>query len=472
MIRSFLKFFYLSICCFLFFLNSSLAGVKPNSLFTDHMVLQKGAVVPIWGTADEGEKVTVSFNGQTLSTVAKDGKWMVKLKPMPYLTTPSSMMITGKDTVIINDVMVGEVWLCSGQSNMERQLGLRKGQQPIVDYEKERDSADYPLIRQYYVPQKFSTEKIDDANSSWVVCSPETVAEYSAVGYFFVKNLHKKIRVPIGIIFSAYGGTHAEDWTSREALAARPELSGLIKNYDSIMAKEWRPKGALMNGLYNGMINPLLPYAIKGAAWYQGEANAGRPDQYQIILPNMIESWRRDFNCGDFAFLIVQVAPYKNLPPEIREAQLFISQKVRNSALIVTTDCGDSVDIHPPHKQPVGERLALAALAIAYGEKIVYSGPIFKSKKIKKDKIILTFDHVGKGLTTKDSSALKGFTIAAKDKKFVSANAVIKGKQIIVYSELVKKPAAVRYGWSNVPEVNLYNAEGLPASPFRTDSKK
>lgn len=456
---------------FIILTSAAICHIKPNSLFTDHMVLQKGVAVPVWGTADEGEIVTVSFNGQTVSTTVLDGKWMIQLAPMPYVTTPSTMIITGKDTVTINDVVVGEVWLCSGQSNMEKQLGPRKGQQLVTNWENERDSANYPLIREYYVPEKFSTEKIADVNSKWTVCSPQTVSDYSAVGYFFVKNLYNKLKVPVGMIFSAYGGTHAEDWTSKEALEANPALTDLVRNYDTIMAKEWRPKGALRNGLYNGMLFPLLPYAIKGAAWYQGEANNNRPKQYQIILPNMIQSWRNEFDCGDFPFLIVQIAPFKNLSPEIREAQLIISQKVKNTALIVTTDCGDSADIHPANKKPVGERLALAAEALAYNEKIEFSGPIYQSCKIKGNKATLNFTHIGSGLATKNNNPLKGFTIAGKDKKFVPAVAEIKGRGIIVYSKDVKKPVAVRYGWSNVPDVNLFNVEGLPASPFRTDGE-
>lgn len=456
-------------CSSLFFqMNEAIANVKPVSLFTDNMVLQKGVEIPVWGKAADGEKITVSFNGQVVSAVTSNGKWMVKLKPLPYTTTPSTITIAGNDTVYIKNVLVGEVWLCSGQSNMERQLGPRPPQPLITDWEKERDAANYPQIREYYVPLKYSADKIEDVNSKWTVCSPQTVSDFSAVGYFFAKELYNKLKVPIGIIFSAFGGTPAEDWTSKAALEANPELADLVKNYSNVQ-KGYQPAGKVMSGLYNGMIYPLIPYAIKGVAWYQGEANNDHPKQYEIILPNMIHNWRQDFGQGDFPFLIVQIAPHKEMTPEIREAQLLVTKKVNNTALIVTTDCGDANDIHPPHKQPVGERLALAARALAYKEKIEYSGPVYQSYKIKGNKIILYFTHTGKGLTTKDNAPLKGFTIAGSDKNIIPADAKIKGKTIIVYSDKVSKPIAARYGWSNVPDVNLYNKEGLPASPFRTD---
>ncbi len=459
------------ICCLLAMMVPARAIVIPNSLFSDHMVLQKGVIVPVWGRADEGEQVTVSFNGQTVSTRAKDGKWMVKLLPLPYITTPATMMIVGSNTLVIHDILVGEVWLCSGQSNMERQLGPRPPQPLITDWEKERDAANYPAIREYYVPLKYAPDKVEDVNREWKTCSPQTVTDFSAVGYFFAKNLYDKLQVPVGIIFSAYGGTPAEDWTSKAALEGNPELSELVQNYDKmIAAASWRPAGQRMSGLYNGMIYPLLPYAIKGVAWYQGEANNDRAKQYQAILPTMIKNWRDDFGLGDFPFLIVQIAPFKDMKPEIREAQLLVSGKVANTALIVTTDCGDANNIHPPHKQPVGERLALAAEALAYHQKIEYAGPTYRSYSIKGNKIVLRFSHCGKGLSAKgNDEALTGFTVAGADKNFVAANAVIKGNTIIVTSDKVAMPVAVRYGWANVPDGNLFNKEGLPASPFRTD---
>jgi sialate O-acetylesterase len=432
------------------------------------MVLQKGVAVPVWGRAADGEKVTVTFNGQQVSTVAKEGKWMVRLQPLPYITTGTTLTIKGENTIQIKDVLVGEVWICSGQSNMERQLGPRPPQPPLTNWEQERDLANYPLIREYYVPLKYATEKITDVHQQWVVCSPATVSEFSAVGYFFASELYKKLKVPVGIIFSAFGGTPAEDWTSKAALENNPELTTLVKNYDKIVAS-YKPPGKVMSGLYNGMVFPLIPYAIKGVAWYQGEANNDRPAEYPAILSNMIRNWRTDFAQGDFPFLIVQIAPYKDMKPEIREAQLKVTQRVNNTTLIVTTDCGDANDIHPANKRPVGERLAIAAEGLAYHRKIVYAGPLYTGHRVEGNKVILSFSHSGNGLIAKGNNALRGFSIAGADKQFVPAVAQIKGKNVIVSAKGIEKPVAVRYGWANVPDVNLYNTAGLPASPFRTD---
>lgn len=446
------------------------AAIKINSLFSDHVVLQQGKPIPVWGTANEGEKITVKFNGQSLSTTTVNGKWLVKLAAMPCLLSGAEMIVSSAtETIIVNDMLIGEVWLCSGQSNMERQLGPRPPQQPINNWEKERDSAKYSFIRQYYVPLNYSPIKIEDVNNKWTVCSPQTVADFTAVGYFFAKNLYEKRHVPIGIIFSAFGGTPAEDWISKEALTANPELADFVNDYKQKISADYQPAGQLMSGLFNGMINPLLPYAIKGVAWYQGEANNERTKQYPEVLKTMVANWRADFQQDDFPFLIVQIAPHKDMRPELREAQLIATQTIKNTALIVTTDCGDADDIHPPNKQSVGERLAIAARAVAYKEKIVYEGPVYQSFKQKRNKIIIRFAHTGNKLMSKDNAPLTGFTIAAADKKFIPATAVIKKRKVIVYSNAVKNPVAVRYGWANVPDVNLYNSEGLPASPFRTD---
>ncbi len=459
---------FFTICIFLFFFQVVLADVKPNSLFSNHMVLQKGVPLPVWGSADEGEEVTVSFNGQKITTKASNGKWKLLLQPMEYLKTPASMTITGKNTIVIEDILVGEVWLCSGQSNMERQLGPRSDQPLIVNWERERDLANYPMIREFYVPLNYAPEKIDDVNGKWTVCSPKTVADFSAVGYFMAKNLHAKLKVPIGIIVSAFGGTPAEDWTSKAALLANPDLRDLVADYDKLVSS-YKPKGKVMSGLYNGMISPLLPYAIKGCAWYQGESNNSRPEQYQTVLTTMIQNWRTDFQNPDLPFLIVQIAPHKDMKPELRESQLLVTKKVSKTALIVTTDCGEPNDIHPPFKQPVGARLALAARGMVYGEHLVFEGPTYKSHQISGKEITLDFDNIGKGLSTQGSGLLTGFTIAGKDKNFIQATAKVKGKTIIVSHPDIAEPVAVRYGWANVPEVNLFNIEGLPASPFRTD---
>jgi len=460
----------LLIFCLLAVLVCVHAELSVNSIFSDHMILQKGVVVPVWGTAGEGEKIAVSFNGQTVSAITANGKWLVKLLPMPYQLTPLSMTVSGKNTITIHDILVGEIWLCSGQSNMERQLGPRPPQPLITDWEKERDAAGYPLIREYYVPLQYSKTKINDVKSCWTVCSPQTVTDFSAIGYLFAKNLFINLKVPVGIIFSAFGGTPAEDWISETSLKSNSKLKELVANYDKPTIA-WKPTGKTMSGLYNGMIYPLLPYALKGVVWYQGESNNDRPTFYKTILTTLITNWRQDFHQGNIPFLIVQIAPHKDMCPELRESQFLVNQKVPNTALIVTTDCGDAENIHPSHKQPVGERLAIAARALAYNEKIEYSGPVYRSFSINNDEVILSFGHIGKGLMAKQNDELKGFTISGVDKKFVQAKAIIKGNQVVVTGKGIIKPVAVRYGWSNVPDVNLFNIDGLPASPFRTDTE-
>ena len=493
------------VLCLLYALTAN-ALVQPNSPFSDNVVLQRNMPVPVWGTASENGKITVTINQQRLQTVAQNGKWSVKLAPMKA-GGPFTMVIKGENEVVIKNILVGEVWICSGQSNMERQLGIRGGQKPIFNWENERDSALYPEIREFHVPRKGSEVPVEDANSKWVVCSPATVAEFSAVGYFFARDLYKQLKVPIGILFSSVGGTPAEFWTPYETLHSDSALSkvladhdlqikrypvslekykqkeaGFLEKYlaDSALARQagkplpHKPSPApnpvnsgAAGGLYNGMIHPLNPFAIKGVTWYQGESNRDNPDFYQDLFPAMINGWRKEWKQGNFPFLFVQVAPYYSMPPTIREAQLMALSKASNTAMVVTTDCGDSVDIHPTWKQPVGARLALAARALAYKEKLEYSGPLFQSMKLKGNQAVLSFSHA-KSLVAKDGE-LQGFTIAGSDGQFVPATAVIKGTTILVSAPGITQPAAVRYGWSNVPHVNLFNEAGLPASPFRTD---
>lgn len=485
------------------------ADVKPNSLFSDHMVLQRGIDVPVWGTARDGETVRVELAGQTAQTTAANGKWMVRLKPLTA-GGPYTLTISGDNTVKIEDVLVGEVWICSGQSNMERQLGPRRGQKPIIGWEKERDAANYPQIREYYVPLKYAPAPVTDIGSRWTVCSPATVSDFSAVGYFFAKHLHTDLKVPVGLLFTAFGGTPAENWTSRAALEKNPELQSLVAAYDaavkeypgkldafrkeeaslirqfladSVQAARYnqalprRPaaprdphSGNYIAGMYNAMVVPLQPYGIKGAIWYQGESNNGRAKQYQTLFPTMIANWRADWKQGDFPFYFVQIAPHKDMQPQIREAQLIAWKNTPNTAMVVTTDCGDYADIHPADKQPVGQRLSLAARALAYGEPIEYSGPVFESVAYQGNKAVLSFKHTGGGLVAKDGP-LRGFAIAGADNKFYPAMAQIQGNTIVVSNPLVDQPAAVRFGWENVPDVNLFNKEGLPATPFRTDKE-
>jgi sialate O-acetylesterase len=623
------------------------ADVTLNPLFTDNAVLQQGVKVPIWGTATPGEGVTVAFAGQTVSTTADaSGKWLVRLAP---LTTgePRTLTVSGRNQIVLTNILVGEVWICSGQSNMERQLGPRAGQQAIIDWKKEAAAANYPEIRQFLVAQSKPFTPTATVSGSWVVCSPETVTNFTAVGYFFGRDLYQARHVPIGLIHSSWGGTVAEAWMSEAGLSQLPDFAESLAqmkqliadpaeaerrtkarqnvwyarvdtglrtnppwsaadldtsswktmklptywenagypNFDGLfwfrrtfdLPENWdgsdgelhlgavddndttwvngvevgatmgytvpriyrvpgsglKPtnnviavrvldtggNGGLWGGpdpmmrllvntggqtngipltgewlcrqgvsltdvgwpptdytqspnaptvIYNGMIAPLLPYAMRGVIWYQGESNVGREQQYRTLFPAMIADWRRAWGEGDFPFLFVQIAPYRGNTPGLREAQFLTLQKSPNTAMAVITDEGDANDIHPPHKQPVGARLALAARALAYGEHIEYSGPLYQSMKIKGNRVILNFTHIGGGLVAKGGK-LKGFVLAGADGKFVPARAEIHGRTVVVTSDQVARPVAVRYGWANVPEVNLFNQDGLPASPFQSD---
>lgn len=437
------------------------AEVKPNPLFTDGAVLQRGQNVPVWGTANDGEKVTVEFAGQTATTTAQGGKWRVDLKPLEA-GGPFSMKISGGNTVTVNDLLVGEVWVASGQSNM--QWTLNASHEPEV----ERPKANYPKIRMFTVARATSLEPLDEVKGSWVECSPETVGKFSAVGYYFARDLHAALGVPVGILHTSWGGTPAQAWTSAEGFEGHPELQGYADQLKAAEALPEKRGQGFPAALYHAMIAPVIPYGMKGVIWYQGESNARNSKQYQTLFPAMIADWRAKWKIGDFPFLYVQIAPFKGQPPEIREAQLLTLEKSNNTAMAVTTDVGDANDIHPKRKEPVGHRLSLAARALAYGEKIEYSGPLYESMKTVRDKAEISFRHIGGGLVAKDGG-LKGFTLAGADGNFVPAKAEILGDKVVVSAEGVKAPKAVRYGWENVPDVNLFNKEGLPASPFRTD---
>jgi sialate O-acetylesterase len=503
------------------------AEVKPNPLFSDGAVLQRGQKIPVWGTARDGEQVTVEFQGQKASATAVGGTWSVHLDPLTA-GGPFTMTLTGDNTVTIKDLLVGEVWLASGQSNMN----LTLAQTPYLAEESAK--ANHPQIRTFKVPVTVSVRPLAEAQGSWIACSPETLKDFSAVGYFFARDIHQKRGVPVGLIHSALGATPAQAWTSTEALQAEPQLQhyaedikSRLANYEAAVAAypaklaehqarlaEWtatigkdheenlaawnqavaeakatgetppkQPRPATRRPpepvppdgrstdpavLYNGMIHPLIPYGIKGVLWYQGESNRDQAAEYLTLFPTLIHDWRARWRQGDFPFLYVQVAPWGGMSPEIREAQFLTLGKVTNAAMTVTTDVGDADDIHPRNKQPVGQRLALAARALAYGENIEYSGPLYESMRTHQGKVILHFRHTGGGLVARDGP-LKGFTVAGKDGIFVAARAEIQGKTLEVSAEGIADPIAVRYGWENVPDVNLYNQEGLPASPFRTD---
>lgn len=489
----------------LLFLVSVGFGATPNSLFSDGMVLQRDKPMPVWGVGRNGEKVTVTLCDRTASALVENGVWKVILPPL-RAGGPFELKIEGEETLLVRDVMIGEVWICCGQSNMERQLGPRPPQPPIENWQEEVASANFPAIREFSVPQKVAPLPAADSQGKWIVCTPETVGpNFSAVGFFFVRALHQKLQVPVGIIFAARGGSAVEDWISEGAFLSNPETAEIVTGFDKALVK-WKkdqaeyvlkqpelekayaqelartqqaglpaprkPQGPSFpykpSRLYNAMIAPLIPYAIRGVAFYQGEANSGRGKQYRSLLPLLIADWRQRFDVGSFPFLFVQLPPCPRWDPEVREAQLMTFNAIPNTAMVGAMDVGDA-DPHPPKKRPIGERLALAARAIAYGEKIEYSGPIFASTEFNQGQAIVHFTHVAGGLTAKDGP-LRGFEIAGANQEFVPAQAEIVGENVRVSSTQVTAPVAVRYGWANAPDVNLFNTEGLPASPFRTDS--
>lgn len=500
----------LPIVCLVGVASTLRAEVRPNSLFTDNAVLQQGMPIPVWGTASADEKVTVEFAGQKVSTTATNGSWSVRLQPVKASTNPVGMTISGiTNTVTLTNLLVGEVWICSGQSNMERQLGPRSGQQPLVNWEAEAASADHPLLRHFLVNHTMSTNPLAQVSGNWEICTPQTVTNFTAVGYYFGRDLQKDLKVPVGLVHVSWGGTPAEAWTRWEAMETNPVLQTILQQYSNAItsypahlakyqADEQRLKEEYTNAvakavaegkpkprppmppkdpltsqnspsrLFNGMLHPVIPYAMRGVIWYQGEANSGRAKLYRDLFPSMIADWRSLWGEGNFPFLFVQIAPFRNIGPEIREAQFLTLSKSTNTAMAVITDHGDANDIHPPQKEPVGQRLELAAKALAYGEGIEYSGPLFQKAEFQGTNAIVSFTHLGKGLVAKDGD-LRGFEIAGADGKFLPATALIKGATVVVSAPGIAAPEAVRYGWTNVPDVNLFNAEGLPASPFRSN---
>ena len=619
----------------------SKADVSVADIFSDNMVLQRNINVKVWGNADAGERLWVSFNGQKRRAKADNkGLWSVMIEPMKA-GGPLNMIISGKNKIILKNILIGDVWICSGQSNMQMKVSETN------NADQEIEKANYPNIRLFDVPRKVSNVPIDTmSNVSWKICTPKNIKNFSAVGYYFGRDLQKEIDVPIGLIHSSWGGTCVETWTSKASItkvSKYEDFGERIDNYDpkriadakknelinalgklpekeSGMHEKWMmpntdrgdwlsitlptlwenagyrylngvawfsyefnlgaenidsnselhlgkiddsditwvngqkvgemkwgadvervyiiPENILKPGknniavrvedtyykggfsskadkfflklgekqiplsgkwkfkvdtvyanfrvspndvpslLYNAMINPLIPYGIKGVIWYQGESNTPRSKEYETTFPNMINNWRQDWQQGDFPFLFVQLANFKkakNTPhddewAELRETQTKILS-VKNTGMAVAIDIGDASNIHPLNKQDVGNRLMLSALKVAYGKDVFYSGPIYKSMQIENNKAIIRFDHVGSGLLIKNKHGyINEFEIAGDDKKFYWAKAKLNGDKIIVWSDEVKTPVAVRLGWScNPAEFNLYNKEGLPASPFRTD---
>lgn len=485
------------------------AEVVLPPLFSDHAVLQAGDGTPVWGTARDGEHVTVTIGGVSAATVAADGRWLVRLPALKASTTGQDLVVRGDNTVTVRDVLVGEVWLCSGQSNMERELGPRSGQPLITDWEKEAAAAQSPSIRFFTVKRTSPAAPIAVAEGTWQVVTPATVAKCSAVGWFFAQALHEARREPVGLVVNAWGGSTAEGWTSREALSAIPSLMDIvtkadlqIANYPGALAKfkaeeatlmaQWtkdvaaakaagkkepgkpRPPSDPLGGYlapmtrFNGMLHPLLPLGLRGVIWYQGESNVSRHEQYRTLLPTMLDDWRARWQRPDLPLLMVELAPYKGSKPDFREVQQRLAREIPGVGLVTTVDVGDSNDIHPPNKRPVGERLALLARKQVYGEDVVASGPRFANATFPAGKAVVTFTDLAGGLVA-SGGVLKGFTLAGADGKFMDATATIVGETVEVTAPGVAAPTAVRYAWAPAPVATLTSKAGLPAFPFRSD---
>lgn len=498
--------------------SAAQANVSLPAFFSTDMILQRDRGIPVWGTADPGEKVTVTFDKAVSSTTAgPDGKWKVTLKSHP---AAESLILTvaGKNTITLDNVAVGDIWFCSGQSNMG--FAVRQSRNAEAEIAKSTD----PSLRLFTVAKNAIDTPQTDVKGSWSAASPESVRGMTAVGYYFGRELREKLHIPIGLIHSSWGGTSAEAWTSNSALSAQPELKSLIGDWDKSIAAyseadtrrkyetetlpRWQaladqakadnkpalPRPALPGSpaqspnrptsLYNGMVAPVIPFAIKGALWYQGESNAGRAAQYRTLFPTMIRDWRSRWGEGDFPFLFVQLANFRTVQtapvendgwPMLREAQA-LTLSLPHTGMATAIDLADAEnpgDIHPKNKQDVGHRLALVALATEYKseykQEVVYSGPVFDRLKIDGGKARLTYKFAS-GLKAKGDK-LQGFAVSGSDGVWQWADAVIDGVTVVVSSPSVSAPVAVRYDWASNPIGNLYNGSDLPALPFRTDTQ-
>ena len=473
----------LLILCILLVVSASLsAEVILPKVIGHNMVLQRLKIVPIWGTASPGEKITVSFGAQRKETIASDsGKWVVKLNPMEASELPREMIISGTNTIKLKNILVGEVWLCSGQSNMEYAMrknskiqGTVKGKKPLED---DLLTANNPNIRIFLVKRKYMSP--DSTHNGWDQASGTALKDFSAVGYFYAKEMYQKLHIPIGMISSAVPGSRIEPWIEAKRLEISPKMK------DGKVLEPLTNDGGDPGKFYNTMIEPLIPFSIRGFLWYQGESNCFLNEniRYAYKFKTLIESWRSDWGNLNMPFYFVQIAPYnyssskdvrphspENLP-EMWEAQS-LALTLPNTGMITITDLVDSiVDLHPAYKWEVGRRLSLVALNKTYGfTEIISSGPTFKGMKITKNKIEVTFTNTGSGLISRNGKPLDWFTIAGADGKFVPAKAEIIGDKVIVSSPEVKSPVAIRFAWNEAAQSNFINKEGLPAVPFRSNN--
>ena len=493
------------------------ADIKLPEVISNNMVLQKDIPLPIWGWANVGEEVSVTLGESSVKATADAaGQWKVTLPAIKTAGGPHEMTVKGQNEIKIANILVGEVWAGSGQSNMEWQVARS------MNGQEEIKNANFPKIRLFIIPLVPSGTPAEHIKAQWVECSPQTVAGSSAVLYFFGREIHQKLDVPVGLITTAWGGTAIQPWIPPQGYTAIPELAeerdnwlGMLNGYADTLAKDpatakdaetiktyiaavkaAQPGEALPaiapstlpnhplnsngkhTGLYNGMIYPIVPFGIRGFLWYQGESNNGQGMHYYQLKRGLIEGWRSVWNQEgnrDFPFLFAQLAPYNYGPPRatdlpgIWEAQTATLQ-VKNTGMAVLTDITTVGDIHPPNKQEVGRRLSLWALANTYGKTdLVYSGPLYKSLAVDGNKAVVSFTHAA-GLKSSDGKDLSWWSIAGEDKKFVAAQATISGDTVVVTAEGVATPVAVRFGWHQLAEPNLKNGADLPASPFRTDT--
>lgn len=483
----------------LFASDYAYATVSLSHIIGSNMVIQANKPVAVWGQAATGEQVTVRFESQIKKAVASNsGLWKVMLDPLKASIKSTVMTISGTNTIRLENILVGEVWVCSGQSNMEFPLGKgiswRTG---VNDWEKEVAETSYPEIRLFIVKVRKADTPQSDCEGEWRVCSPKDVTSFSAIGYYFGRYLHKQLHQPVGMIQVAVGGTHAELWTKMKVMEndtlyneVFEQYRNDLKKFDDYLASTKLRSDKTNNStdttlklpapvkvaqpskpacLWNAMVEPLLPLTIKGVIWYQGESNDSRAFNYRFVFANMINSWRKEWNQCDFPFYFVQIATHKDKTPLLRESQTYVWKTLKNTGMVVAIDAGDSVNIHPRNKSVIGKRLAYWALYRDYGFKnVAFSGPLYKSMKVDGKTIQLSFEYAEKGLIAKGAE-VKEFEIAGSDKQYYPAKAIIQGNKINVSSLQVSKPVYVRFAWKNFMHPNLYNQQGLPAVPFRTD---
>lgn len=472
-------FFLAAVCCLSMITR---AHIVLPSFFSDNMVLQQKSTVKIWGKTEAGKTVTIttSWNQKQATAVAgADGKWQVAVSTPSY-GGPYEISLSDGETITLKNILIGDVWVCSGQSNMEMPLA---GWGKVENYETEIKNAGYPMIRLLQAKRIASTRPLDDLaiwDGGWQVCSPQSVPEFSSTAYFFAREVYKKTGIPIGLLHTSWGGTIIEAWTSGASLKKFPQFTEAVAKIEAAAPEVKGGDGNRASVLFNAMIHPLIPFRIKGVIWYQGESNADQVEEallYRKLFPNLINDWRQQWNQPDLPFYFVQLANYSKKGneaamaawPLLREAQRN-TLSLPHTGMAVTIDIGNSTDIHPKNKQEVGRRLALAALANTYGKKNEYTGPVLSGQVVKNGGIELTFTHA-KGLNSKKGNGiLNGFAIAGGDKQFYPADVTIRGKKVFVSSPSVKAtPVAVRYAWADDPGADLCNDAGLPASPFRTD---